>query len=193
MKADKLIALLEAYHPSDPDEQSAKTRMLAFAHEHADCFERSCITGHFTGSAWLLSKDGSHALLMHHKKLGIWVQPGGHADGNPDLLDVALKEAREESGITAIEPVSTKIWRSTRERIFDIDVHHIPASKTTPEHDHYDVSFLLQVQSDEPLVQNDESHELRWITKDGSMLPTTERSVVRMFEKWVKGVTHESV
>lgn len=101
---------------------------------------------------------------------------GGHADGDPDLLRVALKEAQEESGILGIAPVSPEI--------FDIDIHPIPASKGLPAHYHYDVRFLLKVQSDENFVQNYESNELRWVTKERLGLPTNEKSVTRMFEKW---------
>ncbi|HXW85792.1 MAG TPA: NUDIX domain-containing protein [Candidatus Bathyarchaeia archaeon] len=114
---------------------------------------------------------------MHHTKLDQWFQLGGHCDGNPDVLAVALKEAQEESGINHIVPVNT--------HIFDIDIHLIPANKKEKEHYHYDVRFLLQVASDEKIVQNSESKELRWITKNRAEFPTQNRSVVRMFDKWI--------
>ena len=92
------------------------------------------------------------------------------------VLAVAVKEAQEESGIMGIEPLHMEIY--------DIDIHRIPARGNEPEHDHYDVRFLLHVTSDEELVQNRESKELRWIGKDPSELPTDNPSVVRMFSKW---------
>ena len=119
----------------------------------------------------------SKALLMHHNKLDIWVQVGGHCDGNPNVLEVAIKEAQEESGINGIEPVS--------EEIFDIDIHLIPGNTREKEHYHYDVRFLLQVTSDEQIVQNRESKELRWIGKKLTSLPTQNPSIIRMFNKWV--------
>lgn len=177
MHRNSLRQLLQQYQPM-PEEQIYKDRMLAFLDEHVDAFERSLQVGHFTASAWLVSKDGSQALLMHHAKLNLWVQLGGHADGDTDLLAVAIKEAQEESGILAIEPLSSEI--------FDVDIHQVPASSQGPAHDHLDVRFLLHVTSDEQFIKNHESKELRWIGKDASQLPTDQRSVVRLFEKWKK-------
>jgi len=175
MHRNSLRQLLQNYQPTS-EELIFKDRMLAFLDEHVDAFERSLQVGHFTASAWLVSRDGSQALLMHHAKLNLWVQLGGHADGDTDLLAVAIKEAQEESGIERIAPMSLEI--------FDIDIHAIPANSKEPAHEHFDVRFLLQVTSDEEFVQNRESKELRWIGKDANQLPTDQRSVVRMFEKW---------
>lgn len=180
MHRDPLITLLSSYTPQDPEEQLAKIRMLDFIKTYATCFERSLLVGHITASAWLLNKDLSKVLLMHHAKLDLWVQLGGHCDGNPNPLQVAVKEAQEESGIQTIQPLS--------DQIFDIDIHLIPATKKEPEHYHYDVRFLLGVTSDENYVQNEESKALRWISKDPSELPTHARSIMRMFEKWVHTV-----
>jgi 8-oxo-dGTP pyrophosphatase MutT (NUDIX family) len=113
---------------------------------------------------------------MHHTKLNKWFQLGGHCDGDGNILNVALKEAQEESGIFHIKPISTEI--------FDIDIHTIPANSKEPEHEHFDVRFLLQVTSDEEVIQNKESKELRWIGLNLSDLPTDQHSVVRMFYKW---------
>ena len=113
MKRQGLIQLLNQYNPSDA-EITIKNDMLSFIDANEDCFERSLEIGHVTGSSWLLNKAGDKALLMHHRKLNKWLQLGGHADGDSDILAVALKEAQEESGITSIEPVNN--------RIFDIDI-----------------------------------------------------------------------
>ncbi|MBI2774893.1 NUDIX hydrolase [Candidatus Dependentiae bacterium] len=133
--------------------------------------------GHITASAWLLNNDYSQVLLMHHAKLNLWVQLGGHCDGESDVLGVAIKEAQEESGIMGIAPVSTEI--------FDIDIHLIPANKKEQEHYHYDVRFLLSVTSNESFVQNAESKELKWFGMNDE-LPTESRSIMRMIEKWKK-------
>jgi 8-oxo-dGTP pyrophosphatase MutT (NUDIX family) len=177
MHRNNLREKLTSYKPTDHAEQVFKQEMLTFLDTYPNCFERALEVGHFTGSAWLVSKDGTKVLLMHHTKLDRWMQLGGHCDGDPDLLAVAVKEAQEESGINDIEPLSTEI--------FDIDVHLIPASKSLPAHYHYDVRFLLHVTSDEAIVQNSESKELRWIGKDVSELPTDATSVTRMFHKWL--------
>ncbi len=170
-----LLDLLEAYHPTD-EEAEYKERICKFVKDYPNCFERSLEIGHITASAWLLNFDGTKALLMHHAKLDMWVQPGGHCDGNPDTLSVAIKEAQEESGIENIKPVS--------EQIFDLDIHTIPAIKNIKSHFHYDIRFLLQVTSDEKIKKNHESKALLWIDKSSKNLPTQSRSVVRMFDKW---------
>lgn len=177
MQRTQVLGLLENYLPSNGKEAAYKELMIDFIKNHSDCFDRSCELGHITGSSWLLNKDHSKALLMHHVKLNKWFQLGGHCDGTPDVLAVAIKEAQEESGISHIEPVNVTI--------FDIDMHLIPAKGTIKAHYHYDIRFLLHVTSDENIIQNHESHELRWIGKNRNELPTKSESVSRMFDKWI--------
>lgn len=182
MNDQPLQQLLATYCPSDKSQQHIREQMLQFLNDYSNCFDRSCISGHFTASAFLLNKSGDSILLMYHKKLQMWLQPGGHCDGNADVLAVAIKEAQEESGIQNIKPVATKI--------FDLDIHKIPAYKNDPEHLHYDIRFLLQVQSNKQLIANDESEDLKWFHKD-QPLPTNEPSVVRMFHKWLQDSVKE--
>lgn len=177
MKRLPLQKQLEAYVSSYPEEMVYKQQMLDFLKHHVDCFERSLELGHFTASAWILNQDGSKALLLHHAKLDKWMQLGGHCDGDSDVLAVAIKEAQEESGIQNIAAVSPEI--------FDLDIHMIPANTKEKAHYHYDVRFLLQVLDDSPLVQNRESKGLSWVSKDRSTFPSQEKSVLRMFDKWI--------
>lgn len=178
MKRQKLIQLLEAYEPVHPEERLYKEEILSFIKRREDCFERFLEEGHVTASAWLVNKKGDSALLMHHAKLDIWCQLGGHADGDPDVLAVALKEAREESGIDAIEPIGRGI--------FDIDVHEIPETRKEKAHKHYDIRFLLQAVGSEEVLCNEEAKALLWVSKEKNALPTKERSILRMHEKWVQ-------
>src|SRR5665647_2028334 len=131
MHRQKLISQLEKYNPTDPGEIAFKREMISFIHAHADCFERTLPIGHITASAWLLDKDGTHALLMHHTKLDKWFQLGGHCDGDSDVLAVAIKEAQEESGMKGIAALNSDI--------FDIDIHLIPENPREKAHLHYDV------------------------------------------------------
>lgn len=172
----KLVKMLEEYS-SSCEQQNVKEEILKFVKEYKDCFKRTLAIGHVTASAWLLNKEQTHALLMHHAKLKQWVQLGGHCDGNADVLQVAVKEAQEESGINAIVPV--------HESIFDIDIHLIAENSKEKAHYHYDIRFLLKVTSDEKVIKNNESNELRWIEKNRSEMPTQSDSVIRMFDKWV--------
>lgn len=176
MYRKKLIKLLEKYIPSSKEEHKTKEDLITFINENHNCFDRELEKGHITGSSWLLNKEGDKALLMHHMKLDRWFQPGGHADGDSDILAVAIKEAQEESGINAIEAVDGEI--------FDIDIHLIPENKKDKSHFHYDIRFLLQVKSDEELSNNGEAKELRWINREGVSSLTKEESVIRMVRKW---------
>ncbi len=191
MKRQQCLALLDNYRkargtlcPPESDEVPFIERTIKFINENPDCFERTLLVGHITASGWLLNRAGTHALMMHHRKLDQWYQPGGHCDGDPDVCAVAIKEAQEESGIVDIVPVSTEI--------FDIDIHPIPATSKEPAHEHFDIRFLLQVSGDDTFVQNAESKELRWIplvSRPGvqqERVPNTQRSIMRMFEKWQK-------
>ena len=171
-----LKSLLEGYNPSDPAEVIYKSQMLEILKNCSDCFNRSCRVGHFTGSSWLLDKTEERFFMMHHKKLDIWLQSGGHADGNENLLEVAIKEAEEESGLSDIKAISDKI--------FDIDVHLFPKIKNDDPHYHFDVRFLLKYEGDEELKINDESNMIKWFSRDEFNMKD-HSSVSRMFNKWV--------
>jgi 8-oxo-dGTP pyrophosphatase MutT (NUDIX family) len=176
MHRQSLIDLLNQYQPWDAQEIVYKTQILDFVKKYPNCFDRELQIGHVTASAFILNQDHTKALLLHHKKLDSWFQLGGHCDGDSDVLRVAIKEAQEESGISEIAPLSLQI--------FDIDIHTIPANRHEPEHDHYDIRFLLHVTSDAQVVQNHESKQLLWVGNDVSQLPTKQPSVLRMFYKW---------
>ena len=153
-------------------------RFVEFARAHADCCERTCVPGHFTGSAWLVSADGERALLLHHRKLDIWVQPGGHADGDGDLAAVALREAQEETGLPDLR---------IEGGVFDLDRHAIPARGADPEHYHYDVRFVVRAGADESFIVNEESHALAWIpVLDIANDANADASVRRMAAKWLE-------
>ncbi|MDR1551809.1 MAG: NUDIX hydrolase [Holosporaceae bacterium] len=165
--------LLNDYFPENMEEQANKIRMLDFLAVEPDCFERACQSGHFTASCWLENFNGNAALLTHHKKFKGWLQLGGHADGDNDLLRVALKEAEEESGLP-VDPISDKI--------FDIGVHFIPPHEDTTQHYHYDVRFYLRATEDKPFTVSEESHALMWVKQENQLPDNLE--VKRMFWKW---------
>jgi 8-oxo-dGTP pyrophosphatase MutT (NUDIX family) len=170
-----LLRKLAAHKPCDAYEARMTGRLRQFVEAHPDCFERSLAVGHVTGSAWILDRERAFALLTHHRKLDKWLQPGGHADGDPDILRVAMREAREESGLDAIRAVS--------EEIFDVDIHAIPARGSEREHLHYDVRFLLEADRDAPLTASEESRSLAWVSLDRIAQINPEESIARMVAK----------
>ncbi len=132
----------------------ARKQVLSFCREHPDALYRTCLEGHLTGSAVVVDPGRGQTLLLHHTKLGIWVQPGGHADGEGDLARVALREAEEETGLRDLEIVTPAI---------DIDVHVISARGDEPEHLHLDVRFLVLAQPGAVQETNHESTDSRWV------------------------------
>jgi 8-oxo-dGTP pyrophosphatase MutT (NUDIX family) len=171
-----LLDKLARHVPFDAAEADALARITTFIGRYPNCFDRSLAVGHITGSAWLIDPPGTHVLLTHHRKLGKWLQLGGHADGNPDVLAVAIREAQEESGIDEIQPVSGEV--------FDVDVHEIPARDAEARHFHYDIRFLLRAGVGAEFRVSEESHELAWVAVGEVASIETDDSVRRMCEKW---------
>jgi 8-oxo-dGTP pyrophosphatase MutT (NUDIX family) len=152
-------------------------QILAFIREQpTTCANRTNLTGHLTGSAWVLDQLHEYVLLTKHRKLGRWLQLGGHADGEFDLEGVAMREAQEESGLTSIVPGS--------QLPFDIDVHNIPEREKVPAHFHYDVRFWFTADITEPLVISNESTDLQWISLSSlETMAASDRSLQRMILK----------
>ncbi len=179
MHRGALLGLLERYRPIDADDAACAARFAAFVATQPRCFERALEIGHVTGSAWIVDTAGDRVLLTHHAKLDIWVQPGGHCDGDPDVAAVALKEAVEETGLRELARVDAAI--------FDLDIHTIPARGTVPAHEHFDVrfAFRLRAEASDLFVVSDESHDLAWVRFDELEHYTRERSMLRMRAKWL--------
>ena len=154
--------------------------------QQTGCFDRSHLPGHFTGSALVATPSLDRVLLTLHAKLNRWLQLGGHADGDPRLDEVAMREAREESGLEELHflPYGSVFDRPPSDSpIFDLDIHLIPARKTEPEHAHYDARFLIIANRPEAIAISHESHELRWFPIEEAFRVTGERSMHRQFEK----------
>jgi 8-oxo-dGTP pyrophosphatase MutT (NUDIX family) len=180
-----LLNMLECYRHAFPSEGSIVDRIVALVEEHADCFERTCRPGHITGAAWIVSADRRRCLLTHHRKLDRWLQLGGHADGQTQVEEVALREAREESGMSDFDllPIAGGLLP------LDLDVHLIPArydaagKQIEDAHEHHDVRFLLVAHAGQDVTTSDESHEVRWFTTEEVLRLTDEESVLRMLYK----------
>jgi ADP-ribose pyrophosphatase YjhB (NUDIX family) len=175
MNRTDLLRQLRAHKPFDAREGEMLERITDFVRYNETCCDRNLKAGHLTGSAWIIDRDRTHALLTHHAKLGIWLQLGGHVEDDPDMLNVAWREAREESGLECVRPVS--------DQIFDVDVHEIPATPKASAHIHYDIRFLFEADRGPELVATAESKALRWVALDEITEVTWEESVLRMVRK----------
>ncbi|MEY4489740.1 MAG: hypothetical protein RIQ79_2248 [Verrucomicrobiota bacterium] len=175
---EPLLELLRRHAARKLDEHEAAmvAETLRFVASEPACLLRSNVEGHLTGSAWIVDAARRRTLLTHHLKLEKWLQLGGHADGDGDLLAVALREGIEESGLTRLRAVGTGL--------FDVDRHWIPARKTEAAHWHYDLRFMIEADPDEPLVRaENESKELAWVPLSDVTRLNSEESMARMVRK----------
>lgn len=179
MDREELIRQLQEYRARWPGEADTADRFIDFIARHPDGFERHLAVGHVTGSAWVVNRAGTHVLLTHHRKLNLWVQLGGHADGDSNVFRVARREAEEESGLAGLVPAGP--------RFFDIDVHRIPARGDEPEHLHWDLRYAFRAAGGETFRVSDESHALAWIGIAELESVTREESMLRMARKWLAG------
>lgn len=168
----------EEYARRGAAEAEVAAQCLALLDDVADPFGRERLAGHFTGSAWLVDAAGERVLLTHHRKLQRWLQLGGHADGDRDLAQVALREAREESGLAGLVLADGEL--------FDLDRHWIPGRGDVPGHWHYDARYVVRATGSEEFVVSEESLALAWrpvaeLLED----PHSDESMRRMAGKWL--------
>ncbi|CAN5200084.1 hypothetical protein BH10PSE17_BH10PSE17_08030 [soil metagenome] len=157
------LALVDAYCAADPAERDRLARLLAHLEEPGDGFLRSNPKGHMTSSALVLNAEQTHVLLIHHRFLDLWLQPGGHYEPPGSLWDSACREVAEETGVSGI--VMHASLRDSGLPI-DIDSHPIPdrPSKGEPPHWHHDLCFLATAPGAHALEsQADEIHDVRWV------------------------------
>ena len=113
--------------------------------------------------------------MTHHSKLNRWFQPGGHSDSNPNTIEVAFREAEEETGLKSL--------KFSKSGIFDIDIHPIPKREDMPQHLHYDIRFLLLADISENYIVTHESHDMKWIKLSDILKYSNEKAMLRMVEK----------
>jgi len=176
MHTDDLLHSLRKHDCHDEDEARHCAEIIAFTEGNRDCWwRRSTLAGHITASAWIVNSARTHALLLHHAKLDRWLQPGGHlddSDGTP--ANGALRESNEETGLLSLTLAS--------EKLFDVDVHAIPARAAEPAHFHYDLRYLI-ISDDSAVTISNESHGAKWLEIAELATEKFERSIARMAEK----------
>ena len=153
---------LASHQPADEEEATDLARIRAFVARHPEPFDRRIREGHLTASAVVVSAAGDGVLLLHHRKLERWLQPGGHGDpGETKGEQVALREALEETGIAglALHPGAP--------RPLDVDVHDIPARGDEPAHEHLDLRYLVVAPAGAAIAPAlAEMRDLRWFAWD---------------------------
>lgn len=177
MHRQQLLELLAHYKTPFMEEAAMAQRTCRFIMQHENCFDRNLAVGHVTGSTWVVNPPRSHVLMLLHRKLNLWLQPGGHADGDPDIIRVVLKETSEESGVD-LEQIHL-----VSEEIFDVDIHTVHASEHDHRHEHFDIRFLVEIDDRIPLPGNDESHQIGWIPLEQVSRFNNARSLYRMAQK----------
>jgi len=183
MRLDSIRELLRGYTPANATEARFVERMLELSRAEGACERSHFSPGHFTASAFVLSPDRRDLVLIHHKKLGIWVQPGGHVEpSDEDLIGAARREVLEEVGLGELEAMSAARPGAMGSGVFDVDIHTIPARKADPAHEHFDVRFAFVAQS-RTLVHSDEVADLRWVQLSEIEQMGTDESVLRAVNK----------
>ena len=178
MNRVELAAALEAYAPATTDEAASLERIRRFLEAPADPFARANPEGHITASAVIARPDASEFLLIHHRKLSRWLQPGGHTEASDaSTFEAALREASEETGISHFEtPLG--------EAIFDVDVHAIPAHKKDPAHSHFDVRYLLtSTERAHAARAEDPDRPMRWVSLEAAEALGVDPSLARALGK----------
>jgi 8-oxo-dGTP pyrophosphatase MutT (NUDIX family) len=155
---ERIVAMLQAHTPSDDKETRDVAFIIEMCRKHPNILNMNCEPAHLTGSALVVHPGGGRVLLNRHRKLDKWLQFGGHFDYETDPADVALREAREESGISDLR------FAQLPAVPFDIDAHIIPARGDRPQHWHLDLRYLVCTDSPEQAALSAESHEIRWLT-----------------------------
>ena len=169
------------YAPFNEQEARDKAVILDFMDRHGDAFLRSNLTAHMTASAWVVNAARDRVLMVYHKIYDSWSWTGGHADGEEDLLSVAIREVREETGVQSVRPVSEEIYSL---EILTVDGHE-KRGKYVPSHLHLNVTYLLEADEHEALrICEAENSGVRWFTLDGALEASTEPwFVARIYKK----------
>ncbi len=185
MNRDDLLSALATHAPSDAREEESLAWIRRFVAAPADPFARENPEGHVTASAILARPDGSEFLLLYHRKLGRWLQPGGHVEySDASAFDAALREAREETGIADF---ATPLERA----ILDVDVHAIPARGKDPAHHHFDVRYLLTTSAEiDRQAAEDSERPMKWRRLEEAREAGADASLMRALEKARRALAH---
>ena len=174
--AAAVLGQLADYQASTEAERHSLVQIEELLRRSADPFTRER-KDHITGSAVVARPDGSAFLMVYHRRLQRWLQPGGHVEADDDsVLATALREAREETGVTALEIAHGG-------RILDLDVHSIPATPSRPAHVHHDLRYLLTTRADTTLAEPLEIEKVAWFSMGEALALGADESLERALRR----------
>ena len=180
MALEKLKNDIEKFKPYNEQEEMDKSFMLDFINKNEDCLVRDNRVAHFTASNWIVNKDRTKIIMIYHNIYKSWAWTGGHADGDEDLMHVALKEATEESNIQNLKPLT--------EGIFSLEVltvnGHVKRGKYVSSHLHLNCTFLFEADESEELrIKEDENSGVKWIDINQAVEITNEENMKPIYKK----------
>ena len=171
MTRQELLNQIEHYDPFNEQEEMDKQLILDWIRNNPNAFSRENRAAHMTASAWVVNKDRSRVLMVYHNIYNSWSWLGGHADGETDLLAVALREVREEAGISHVRPVSEEIF-SLESLTVD---GHVKKGKYVSSHLHLNITYLLEADSEEAVsIKADENSGVAWFSPEEALKKSTE-------------------
>ena len=165
---------IEKYVPYNEQEEKDKQTILKYMDTFDDVLTRNNEFGHFTASAWVVNKERTKVLMIYHNIYKSWAWTGGHADGESDLLSVAVREVKEETGVENVKVLD--------DDIFSLEIvcvnGHVKRGKYVSSHVHLNVTYLLEVDENETLrIKEDENSGVKWVPIDEIEVASTERWV----------------
>ncbi len=177
----KIVEEIKAYAPCCEQEARDKAVILDYLAKNPDAFYRSDPIAHMTASAWIVNRERTKVLMVYHRIYDSWSWTGGHADGEKDLLAVAQREAREETGLRKVSAVSEKIYSL---EVLTVDGHE-KRGEYVASHLHLNVTYLLEADESEELrVCEEENSGVKWFTLDAALAASTEPWFVeRIYKK----------
>lgn len=172
---------IKSYRPFNEQERQDKARILEFLEKNEDAYERSNATAHMTASAWVVNRDATKVLMVYHRIYDSWSWTGGHADGERDLLALAMREVREETGVERLRAVTDDIYSL---EVLTVDGHE-KRGEYVSSHLHMNVTHLLQADEADTLhICEAENSGVAWFGLQEALEASTEPwFVTRIYKK----------
>lgn len=167
---------IKNYRPYNEQEEKDKQTMLKYMDAFDDCLTRNNEFGHFTASSWAVNKERTKVLMIYHNIYQSWAWTGGHADGESDLLNVAIRELKEETGVENVKVLSSDI--------FSLEIvcvnGHVKKGKQVSSHVHLNLTYLLEVDENEVLrMKPDENSGVKWVELEDVEKMSNEKWIVK--------------